>query len=254
MNLSLIQTYWRLADAKREGRRESARMYDLDLRQAELSLRIAKRQEMITQRTGRLLDIEQAHLATQRAARDIELTRFAIEDKRRKTRRDLILAEEQLNLMEQQRVLLMAQIITQTGLMITNILALTAAHWAEISALVTKHSVATLGIALPAIGLAMAGAYALVKSYEPDMSKVQSAQTDYGDVKQIAKGGIIEAHEGEYISRERPASISSTTSTQYNNIHFHIRTTDQRSVIAAIETKLRQTGTYPITPIPAGVR
>jgi len=86
------------------------------------------------------------------------------------------------------------------------------------------------------------------------MSKVQSAQTDYGDVKQIAKGGIIEAHEGEYISRERPASISSTTSTQYNNIHFHIRTTDQRSVIAAIETKLRQTGTYPITPIPAGVR
>lgn len=206
-SLALVHAHRALRDAKRELNRESARQYQLDVQQSRLNVQIAQRELMIAQRTGRSLDIKQQELNLKKSIRDVDTTQMAITDKLRKNREGLYDAEKQLNIQQNQRILLIGNIIAQNALLITSTIKLITSLWAENAARAVK-----VGLLLGPLAVASAvfGAISIVKGLKTSGDKGESeavgegAQTGYGEVKKITKEGLVRMHEGEYVGRGGP--------------------------------------------------
>ena len=197
-NISVRNSLWAVTDAKRAYLRLSLQQVELDQRQAALNVLIAERQMLITQRTGRRLDVMQAQLSLEMAQRDIALTNHDIETQRIQTKRDQITAEEGVNMALKSQKLLYATLVVQIGSAIAQTTVMIMLHWAEIAAITVKQAVISLGASLAISALAIGGAMTLVKASTPELP---SAQTGAGEVKMVSKTGPILAHEGEYIHR-----------------------------------------------------
>jgi|26BtaG_2_1085354.scaffolds.fasta_scaffold03086_2 hypothetical protein len=223
-NLTLTRSYWALADAKRESLRWSQQHYELDVQMSQLNVELAQRQLLITQRTGRLLDVEVARLRVSMAQRDATRANWMVEDKRRQVNRGLFMAEEQLNILEKQRSLMLVQITAQFALMGVQMAAVIALIYTQIGAEMTLLGVKSLGLALAPAIIAGAAGYAWAKSMQKegmeDMPEVPSAQTEIGEVKKITKGGLVKMHKGEVVTRPSISNDNSTHSrTQIININ-----------------------------------
>jgi len=213
-NLSLTQSFWSLADAKRENARLSARNLQLDLQISRVAAEIAQRNLLITQRTGRLLDVQMARLQVQRAQRDVTLQQFGIDDKERGVKRNLITAEEQLSILQRQRNLMLIQLTFQTGLMTAAIVKLITAEMVRQSVMTAG---ASIGVSIVA-GLAAAGGAALlassIMSTGDEGPPIDTLQTTPSESRQIRRTGLALVHQGETISRGGDTNDNSVSSSQ----------------------------------------
>lgn len=205
-NLTLTRSYWALADAKRESFRWSQQNYQLDVKMAQLQVRLAQRQLLITQRTGRLLDVEVARLQVSIAQRDATRANWMVEDKRRQVNRNLLIAEQQLQILEKQRHLMAVQFGMQIGLLITQMAVMTAIILKQTAAEAVRQAVFTAGASLIVSAAAGYAAYRWAKGMQQQIDTgysepPPSAQTGEGESKTVERTGMALVHEGETISR-----------------------------------------------------
>lgn len=228
--LSLVRAYRQQRDVQRELNRESARRYDLDVRQSRLNVEIAQRELMIARRSTRSLDIKRAELGLDIAIRDVSTTMFDVIDKKRRLREQEYDAEKNLEIVQLQRISTIGNIIAQQVLMLTTTIAVIVAVWKESAAHAVRNAIISTGLSLLALAAIVTTAVAIVKSASPSEDELRGgtppgAQTRGGEVKKITREGLVNMHEGEFVGR---GGSVSTLNIKVPDIHAANRAVNER--------------------------
>ena len=197
-DIAVRNAKWGVIDAQRSYIRLALQQVELDSRQADLSLKMAERQAMITMRTGRRLDVEQALLNVEKAKRDVALTNFDIETQRVKVGREQITAAEQLAIMLKYQEFAYRAVLIQIMASIVQTTILIGLLMVKIQALIAERAVASMGATLaPDIAIAAgafaaaggitAGIYQAVKPDAPSSGPSYNNTTNY-NVERMDQG------------------------------------------------------------------
>ena len=235
MTLALTQTTWSLADAMRTYNRLGQQNYALDTRRAELQVKLAQRSLLITQRTGRQLDVEMAKTDVDVAAREVIRAKWQEIDKEREAKRGVTAATMQLQILNKSVNLMFIQLYAQTISMTIATLAYAAAlrKAAVAQAAVAGTSIGMMGMMGPVglVGAALLtlgiGAYTIHQAHKNRPQAAQplaQAQTQVGDVRMVQRSGPATVHAGEMIMGGGGSGMSSTTNN-HNNVSVNIHIT-----------------------------
>ena len=264
VTLSMTRANWNLAAAQREVNRWGVRNYQLDVRRAEVQLKLAERQRLITQRTGRQLDVEMANIDVQMAARDIQLQRFGVEDKRKELNQKLYSSGKELSILEQERNLIMVQMGANTTSMAMATIGYAMAS-RQAAAAAAAQGVASSGAAAIPVGIAIGAgilstvgtvlaAIPVIKQGTSEPGGLQYGDTEYGDIKQVSKDGVIYAHSPEYIMQPSTAAAMMGGGIGKANIVINVNgsRSSQDETASAIQKRIIQQ-TNSRSHVPAGV-
>jgi hypothetical protein len=171
-NINVRNSIWAVIDSKLAYQRLAIQQVELDRQQAQLNVKMAERQALITMRTGRRLDVEMALLNTQMASRDANLTLFDIEMQRWNLQKQAITAQEQENMALKQQRLLVATLAVQLGALIVQTGIMITLLWQRFAAETALLSLKTLGVGLGVAAASVAGALAITKMATPPPPKM----------------------------------------------------------------------------------
>ncbi len=225
MTISLTNAQWALNDANREYGRLQAYNFQLDVRAAGIKEKLAERQLLVTQRTGRQLDIQMAQIDVEMAQRDISLAKFAAYDKELAITRQKTMADMQLTLVQKQLSLMYTQLWGNLANVIAQTITYTAVTWSATAAAGSLRAISTGGVALIGMAASVAAVLALTKAYSsssspkainPSSGKPPSMQTEVGEIKTVGRTGLANVHQGEIVTR--PGTFTGGTV----HMEFHI--------------------------------